>query len=97
MKNRGGWIKTYSGVHFYPADPRLNDVNISDISHALSNQCRFSGHVSSFYSVSQHSVFVANIVADQGHPREVILAALLHDASESMSRGRLSPCFLSIR
>ena len=79
----GSWIKTYSGIHFYPQDPRPEDFNIIDIAHSLSNQCRFSGHVRQFYSVSQHSLLVADLVQRSGAGNIEMLSALLHDATEA--------------
>lgn len=38
--DRGSWIQTYKGIDFYPFDPRPEDVDIEDIAHALSLQCR---------------------------------------------------------
>src|ERR1019366_9954250 len=72
-----GAIRTYSGVRFKPLDPDPA-VGISDIAHALANQCRFGGHSSAFYSVAQHSVRVSEICA-----AEDALWGLLHDASEA--------------
>jgi hypothetical protein len=73
------WIATYTGKKFCPLDPRVEDVDIRDIAHALSNVCRFSGHVDRFYSVAQHSVLASEYVDPSRHA----LAALLHDASEA--------------
>ena len=75
---KGDWILTYSGIEFWPLDPRPEDVRIEDIAHALSMQCRFAGHCDRFYSVAEHSIRVADLV-----PREDKLWALLHDASEA--------------
>jgi hypothetical protein len=85
------WIQTYSGVQFWPLQPRAEDVRLLDIAHALSLTCRFNGHCSTFYSVAQHSVLVAEEVCTRGlfldSPPKVrengIRAALLHDAAEA--------------
>jgi len=74
----GDWIQTYTGKRFWPLDPRPEDVDILDIAHSLSLLCRFTGHTSSFYSVSQHSILVAQEV-----PKRLRLWALFHDAAEA--------------
>ena len=76
------WITTYSGKQFFPLEPNTEDINIDDIAHALSNLCRFNGHVQVFYSVAQHSVLVSQHCKNALH-------GLLHDASEGLSLGDL--------
>jgi len=71
-------IRTRSGIYMNVFDPTPKMICIEDIAHALSNQCRFAGHLPVFYSVAQHCVVMANKM-HQSHK----LAALLHDASEA--------------
>lgn len=72
------WIQTFTGRQFWPLEPRLEDIDILDIAHALANLCRYGGHVEQFYSVAQHCVLVSYAV-----PAEHALRGLLHDASEA--------------
>ena len=74
----GDWMQTFTGNRFFPQDPRPEEIHIKDIAHSLSQQCRFAGHTTSFYSVAQHSVYVSYQV-----PPEWALWGLLHDASEA--------------
>ena len=73
------WILTSHSRRFWPLDPTLGEVFIDDIAHALSQQCRFTGHTRSFYSVAQHSVLVASLAPAGENP----LWGLLHDAAEA--------------
>lgn len=75
---RGNWMQTYTGRQFYPLDPRPEDVDVTDIAHALSMQCRYNGHVRKFYSVAEHCVLISGLV-DPEHA----FWALLHDATEA--------------
>lgn len=79
------WIETRSGKRFDYDNPSPDSIDIDDIAYALSNLCRFTGHVR-FFSVAEHSVLVAGRVAP-----ELRLAALLHDASEAYLGDIASP------
>lgn len=85
MRERfGTWQQTFTGVQFWPCDPRPEEVCIEDIAHALSLQCRFAGHCREPYSVAQHSVLVASwIWGETNGDRIAALAGLLHDAAEA--------------
>lgn len=74
-------IETCTGVMFDYSDPRPEDVSLTDIAFALSNTCRFGGHVP-FYSVAEHALLVRRLVIEAGHP-ELGLAALHHDSHEA--------------
>ena len=57
-------------------------ISIRDIAHALSMLCRGNGHVSTFWSVGQHCICCAREAAGRRLPHRIVLACLLHDASE---------------
>lgn len=75
---RGSWTQTFTGRQFFPLNPRPEDIDPVDIAHALSNLCRYNGHVRRFYSVAEHCVLMSRTV-----PAEDALWALLHDATEA--------------
>ena len=77
---RDCWIQVASGKAFPVLAPAPEDIDINDIAHALSRQCRFGGHVKvEHYSVAQHSVLCSQYVSDPDYA----LQALLHDAAEA--------------
>jgi hypothetical protein len=76
-------ITTYTGEDFTPLAPKMEQIKIEDIAHALSMLCRANGHFKRFYSVAQHSINCAGEAAARRLPAKVQLACLLHDASEA--------------
>lgn len=85
------WVSLYSGNRFYPFNPidmrLVSKIDLDDIAHSLSNICRFNGHCREFYSVAQHSVYVASLVRDD----RLRFAALLHDAEETYTGDIVTP------
>jgi hypothetical protein len=81
-EHKGGmaddWFQTYSGVLFTLPEFDPANINITDIAHGLSLQCRFNGHIREFYSVAQHSLLVQSIVSPENR-----MWALMHDAAEA--------------
>lgn len=77
---KGDWMQVYNRGMFYPQDPILEEIDIRDIAHSLSLQCRFAGHCRCFYSVAEHSIRVSKVC---GFSQKSALWGLLHDASEA--------------
>lgn len=77
----GGWV--------HPLDPCPADINLDDIAHALAMICRYTGHVTEFWSVAAHSIEVSKRVEQSAREqgiydwRSLARTALLHDASEA--------------
>ena len=79
-------IQLKGGKFFDYLDMKPDSIEIMDIAHALSMQCRFNGHVDHFYSVAQHSVLVSMYV-----PPEHAMVGLMHDATEAYIGDMASP------
>lgn len=80
------WIALLSGGQFNYNRPQESDVTIDDLASALSNICRFSGHLPVFYSVAQHLVNTSHIV-----PKEYAFTALMHDTAEAFTNDIPTP------
>lgn len=83
---KGDWIQTFTGLRAWVEDPRIDDVRIEDIAHALALINRFGGHSRIPYNVAQHSIMVSEIV-----PKEHALVGLLHDAPEAFCGDLVRP------
>lgn len=75
------WIQTFSGFKFDLIEPDPDSIDIFDISHSLSNKCRFGGHTNRFYSVAEHSILLSELIITDNIYLKLI--ALLHDAEEA--------------
>ena len=80
------WISLLSGGQFNYNRPEESDVTLDDLASALSNICRFSGHLPAFYSVAQHLVNTSRIV----DPR-FAFDALMHDTAEAFTNDLPTP------
>lgn len=85
------YITTFTGIRVCPPDLLPHEVQIEDIAHALSNSCRFGGHVRDWWSVGLHSILVANLLRSWGESPDVQYAGLLHDATEAYITDLPSP------
>ena len=84
----GGYILTFTGIRFWPLDPRPEDVCPVDIAHALAAKARFGGHTKRVYNVAAHSLRVANmaqVMAEKEHEDGKLAFAygLIHDGNEA--------------
>jgi len=73
---------TYTGKIIDILNLDRENIDIKDIAHNLSMQCRYAGSTKVFYSVAEHSVIIANKLYADGYDAKVQMAGLLHDASE---------------
>lgn len=75
------YIYTHNGhaVEFYPdKSVWIESIDIEDIAHSLAQLTRFNGHGEHRYSVARHCINCARLA-----PKQMKLAALLHDAAEA--------------
>lgn len=75
-----------SGQLFDIEHPNPALINLRDVAKTLSRICRWGGRLieaAEFYSVAQHSVYVADVAATWGATEATRLAALWHDAAEA--------------
>lgn len=79
----GPTIILRSGNYFDLQDPSASRFEVSDIAHALSNICRFTGHTQRFYSVAEHSVICSHMVP----PEDAIRRALAVEQRVCMGNG----------
>jgi uncharacterized protein len=65
--------------------------SIEVIAHSLAQINRYTGHASRPYSVAEHSVLVADILAARGFDHHAQRAGLMHDAHECLAGDASSP------
>lgn len=80
---KAGKIRTFTGRLVNPWALQSQDIQIQDIAHSLSQQCRFTGHTARFYSIAEHCLLVASLLARDSQPDKTILGGLVHDAAEA--------------
>ena len=76
-------MNTYTGRKFDPMRIKPKNICLEDIAHALSYLCRGGGQTLIFYSVAQHCLNCAKEARARGWSERMVLACLLHDASEA--------------
>lgn len=80
-------IRTYSINMLDVKNPDPALITIEDIAHSLSIIPRFTGHTAFPYTVAQHSLWCAKLIAEP----ELKLDALMHDAPEAYLNDLATP------
>ena len=86
------WMLTATGRKVYPAALEPQDIQIEDLAAHLAKICRFTGACRIMWSVAEHSMLVADILAAR-YPRDhqLQLCGLLHDAPEAYLQDLATP------
>lgn len=90
LNNMEGYINTRSGIKFNLFDPKPEQIHIEDISHGLAYKGHFAGQTPYFFSIAQHCL-LTYFLLPKSVPKELKLAALLHDASEAYIGDMIKP------
>lgn len=71
-------VKTWRGhkINLFTG-PTPDQIDILDIAHQLAMQCRFTGAIDHFYSIAEHSIYVAMLA-----PPIIRPYCLFHDSPE---------------
>jgi hypothetical protein len=84
------YAHTASGKKFFPYAPAPEQVDIETIARHLACQARWNGATRHrflpdriYYSVAEHSVYVADYVANELDRPDLAFDALMHDAAEA--------------
>lgn len=81
----GEWMHTSMGDQFFPEDPRMEEIRVTDIANGMALCCRYGGQgcIDRFYSVAEHCVHIAAYALLHARwPAPAAMAALFHDAAE---------------
>ena len=82
-----GFIETFTGKQFFFNAPTEDAIDIIDIAHSLSMQCRYSGHTKHFYSVAEHCCLLHDWYLDYHGvnymSEKYAFECLMHDAGEA--------------
>lgn len=84
-------IETYTGMLYDFASPQPEQVCVEDIAHALSQVCRYGGHINYTYSVAQHALLVHRLVKKHLDRPDLAYPALHHDSAETYTGDVMKP------
>lgn len=96
------WFETYSGIKFYPLNPKVEDINIIDIVNSLTQLVRAGGHFKHFYSIASHLINCTSEAEqrtkdwDKDKQEEFLKQVFIHDFTEAYVSDLVSPLKRSI-
>lgn len=94
---KGAPIMTYSGILFYPLDPRPEEIILDDIVHQLAGINRYNGAASIPFSVAMHSIIGARLCLSYWPgDYETAFRFILHDAAETYTQDMIRPVKINI-
>ena len=85
------YLKTYTGLKVDALLPDPDTIELRDIAHALSLNCRGNGQVTHFYSVAQHCINAYYEAVEWDYSDREKLFCLLHDAAEAYVTDLIRP------
>ena len=92
LRQLDGCMNTFSGKKLNLLDPKPDQIDIQDIACGLAYKGYFSGQTPAFFSIAQHCLMVANLIPlEYVNNRDVMLLALMHDASEAYTGDMIKP------
>ena len=84
MSTENVWIQTYEGKQLRIPEWNHDAISLNETATVLSRICRFGGRTRVFYSVAEHSLRVAQCVADLGGSLFEQFYALNHEGDEAL-------------
>lgn len=91
------WMMTFTGRQVLPLALTPSDIDIIDIAHGTSMQCRYNGHVNDFYSVAEHCVHISAAILLATGDKTLALQGLVHDAGEAYTGDMIRPMKNSLK
>lgn len=93
LRQLDGFINTFTGTKINLTNPDPSQIRIEDIAKGLAYKGHFGGQTPNYFSIAQHCVLVCELMPTitlQENP-ELMMVALLHDASEAYIGDMVKP------
>jgi len=81
-RDHKAYIETFTGKKFWPLQPLASEIDLIDMVHAVSLECRYGGHVKHMWSVGQHLLAVLQYLRMGRHSTYIQFLGVTHDLEE---------------